>query len=178
MRPIGVVENELAQCTLNHSILCMLCVQPQQIQVSLGTFWEIQRKLCLWSCLVYFSDWFIKWWEVECWLVNRKIAASRKRLTLPIRHKKGDTDKKCNICNKVHGTLYCTTDKNRKLVWTFVLKALFVKHCCCCSLLKKIWPSFFGASELLCLKNTATIFLNLTLFSFSRSSIVRDLRIF
>ena len=41
------------------------------------------------SCLVYFSDWFIKWWEVECWLVNRKIAASRKRLTLPIRHKKG-----------------------------------------------------------------------------------------
>ena len=105
MRPIGVVENELAQCTLNHSILCMLCVQPQQIQVSLGTFWEIQRKLCWWSCLVYFSDWFIKWWEVECWLVNRKIAASRKRLTLPIRHKKGDTDKKCNICNKVHGTL-------------------------------------------------------------------------
>ena len=97
------------------------------------------------SCLVYFSDWFIKWWEVECWLVNRKlaVAASRKSLD-PIRlHKKGDTDKKCNICNKVHGTLYCTTDKNRKLVWTFVLKALFVKHCCCCSVEKNMTEFFW-----------------------------------
>lgn len=168
MRPIGVVENELAQCTLNHSILCMLCVQPQQIQVSLGTFWEIQRKLCLWSCLVYFSDWFIKWWEVECWLVNRKIAASRKRLTLPIRHKKGDTDKKCNICNKVHGTLLHYWQKQEIGLnicsESFVCKALLV------SVEQKYDRVFLAPTEILCLKNTATIFLNLTLFSFSSHS--------
>ena len=37
------------------------------------------------SCLVYFSDWFVKWWEVECWLVNRKIAVAAHREKVSIR---------------------------------------------------------------------------------------------
>ena len=60
------------------------------------------------------------------WSIEKLLHRAKKSIRYDAEHTKRDTDKKCNICNKVHGTIALLTKTGNWFEHLFS-KALFVK---------------------------------------------------